>query len=110
MREDLERIPLESTKTIDILDFVDLAQVDPIYFDKTYYLKPSQGGEKAYTLLIEAMSQTGKVAIAKVIIRSKESLAALRVKDQVPTLETIFWPDEIRSPSSLTWGGPGKTP
>ena len=102
--EDLERIPLESTKTIDILDFVDLAQVDPIYFDKTYYLEPSQGGEKAYTLLIEAMSQTGKVAIAKVIIRSKESLAALRVKDQVLIMETIFWPDEIRSPSSLDLG------
>lgn len=102
--EDLERIPLESTKTIDILDFVDLAQVDPVYFDKTYYLEPSAGGEKAYTLLIEAMSQTGKVAIAKVIIRSKQTLAALRVKDQVLIMETIFWPDEIRSPSSLNLG------
>ncbi|HOB11689.1 MAG TPA: Ku protein [Syntrophomonadaceae bacterium] len=102
--EDLERIPLESTKTIDILDFVDLAQVDPIYFDKTYYLEPSQGGEKAYTLLIEAMTQTSKVAIAKVIIRSKQTLAALRVKDQVLIMETIFWPDEIRSPSALDLG------
>jgi len=102
--EDLERIPLESTKTIDILDFVDLAQVDPIYFDKTYYLEPSQGGEKAYTLLIEAMTQTSKVAIAKVIIRSKQTLAALRVKDQVLLMETIFWPDEIRSPSALDLG------
>lgn len=102
--EDLERIPLENTKTIDILDFVDLTQVDPIYFDKTYYLEPSQGGEKAYGLLIEAMSQTGKVAIAKVIIRSKQSLAALRIKDQVLIMETIFWPDEIRSPSALNLG------
>lgn len=102
--EDLERIPLENTKTIDILDFVDLTQVDPIYFDKTYYLEPSQGGEKAYSLLIEAMSQTGKVAIAKVIIRSKQSLAALRIKDQVLIMETIFWPDEIRSPSALNLG------
>lgn len=102
--EDLERIPLESTKTIDILDFVDLAQVDPIYFDKTYYLEPSQGGEKAYTLLIEAMSQTNKVAIAKVVIRSKQTLAALRVKDGVLIMETIFWPDEIRSPASLDLG------
>lgn len=102
--EDLERIPLENTKTIDILDFVDLTQVDPIYFDKTYYLEPSQGGEKAYGLLIEAMSQTGKVAIAKVMIRSKQSLAALRIKDQVLIMETIFWPDEIRSPSALNLG------
>jgi DNA end-binding protein Ku len=102
--EDLERIPLENTKTIDILDFVDLTQVDPIYFDKTYYLEPSQGGEKAYSLLIEAMSQTGKVAIAKVMIRSKQSLAALRIKDQVLIMETIFWPDEIRSPSALNLG------
>lgn len=102
--EDLERIPLENTKTIDILDFVDLTQVDPIYFDKTYYLEPSQGGEKAYGLLVEAMSQTGKVAIAKVMIRSKQSLAALRIKDQVLIMETIFWPDEIRSPSALNLG------
>lgn len=102
--EDLERIPLENTKTIDILDFVDFAEVDPIYFDKTYYLEPSQGGEKAYTLLIEAMAQTGKVAIAKVLIRSKQSLAALRVKDQVLIMETIFYPDEIRSTAGLTLG------
>lgn len=102
--EDLERIPLENTKTIDILDFVDLSQVDPIYFDKTYYLEPSQGGEKAYSLLIEAMTKTAKVAIAKIIIRSKQSLAALRVKDQVLIMETIFWPDEIRSPSDLNLG------
>ncbi len=102
--EDLDRIPLENTKTIDILDFVSLNQVDPIYFDKTYYLEPSAGGEKAYTLLIEAMNNTGKIAIAKVLIRSKQSLAALRVKDGVLIMETIFYPDEIRSPASLTTG------
>lgn len=102
--EDLERIPLDSTKTIDILDFVELNQVDPIYFDKTYYLEPADGGEKAYTLLIEAMTATSKVAIAKVLIRSKQSLAALRVKDKVLIMETIFYPDEIRSPASLNLG------
>lgn len=102
--EDLARIPLESTKTIDILDFVQLEQVDPIYFDKTYYLEPSAGGEKAYTLIIEAMKRTNKVAIAKVIIRSKQSLAALRVKDKTLIMETIFYPDEIRSPDSLSSG------
>lgn len=102
--EDLDRIPLETTKTIDILDFVSLDQVDPIYFDKTYYLEPSAGGEKAYTLLIEAMNTTNKIAIAKVLIRSKQSLAALRAKDNILIMETIFYPDEIRSPASLATG------
>lgn len=102
--EDLERIPLENTKTVDILDFVELNQVDPIYFDKTYYLEPAEGGEKAYTLLIEAMTATSKAAIAKVLIRTKQSLAALRVKDKVLIMETIFYPDEIRSPASLNLG------
>ncbi|KUG04532.1 ku domain protein [hydrocarbon metagenome] len=102
--EDMERIPLENTKTIDILDFVDLAQLDPIYFDKTYYLEASQGGEKAYTLLIHAMEQTGKVAVAKVLIRTKQTLAALRIKEKVLVMETIFYPDEIRSPASLNLG------
>lgn len=102
--EDLERIPLENTKTIDILDFVNLAQVDPIYFDKSYYLEPSAGGEKAYTLLIEAMQQTSKVALARVVIRSKQSLAAIRIKDRYLVMETLFFPDEIRSPQSLNSG------
>ncbi len=101
---DLERIPLENTKTIDILDFVNLPQVDPIYFDKSYYLEAAPGGEKAYSLLIEAMTQTEKVAIARVIIRTKQSLAALRVKDKVLLMETIFYPDEIRSPAGLSPG------
>lgn len=102
--EDLERIPMENTKTVDILDFVDLAEVDPVYFDKTYYLEPSQGGEKAYTLLIEAMAKTNKIAIAKVLIRTKQSLAILRVKEQVLIMETIFYPDEIRSTDGLNLG------
>jgi len=102
--EDLERIPQENTKTIDILDFVKLEQVDPIYFDKTYYLEPTPGGEKAYTLIVEAMRKTKKIAIAKVLIRSKQALAALRVKDKVLVMETIFYPDEIRSPASLNQG------
>jgi len=102
--EDLERIPLENTKTIDILDFVNLEQVDPIYFEKSYYLEAAPGGEKAYSLLIEAMNKTGKVAIARVIIRTKQSLAALRVRDKVLLMETIFYPDEIRSPAGLSPG------
>ncbi len=102
--DDLERIPLQNTKTIDILDFVSLAQVDPVYFDKTYYLEPAAGGEKAYTLLIEAMKSTSKVALARIIIRSKQSLAALRIRDRYLLMETLFFPDEIRSPESLNSG------
>lgn len=102
--EDLERIPQENTKTIDILDFVSLEQVDPVFFDKTYYLEASPGGEKAYTLIVEAMNKTKKIAIAKILIRSKQTLAALRVKDNYLLMETIFYPDEIRSPASLNSG------
>ncbi|MDD4172322.1 MAG: Ku protein [Syntrophomonas sp.] len=102
--EDFERIPQENTKTVDILDFVSLAQVDPIYFDKTYYLEPAAGGEKAYSLIVEAMQKTSKIAIAKIFIRTKQSLAAIRVKDNVLVMETIFYPDEIRSPASLNQG------
>ncbi|HWP98417.1 MAG TPA: Ku protein [Syntrophomonadaceae bacterium] len=102
--EEFERIPVENTRTIDILDFVQLEQVDPIYYDKSYYLEAAPGGEKAYTLLTEAMQQTTKVAVARVVIRSKESLAALRVKDRYLLMETLFFPDEIRSPLSLNNG------
>jgi DNA end-binding protein Ku len=102
--EDFARIPQENTKTIDILDFVKLEQVDPVYFDKSYYLAPSPGGDKAYTLIVEAMKKTGKIAIAKIMIRSKQSLAALRVKEDTLVMETIFYPDEIRSPASLGKG------
>jgi DNA end-binding protein Ku len=102
--DDFARLPGEKTKTIDILDFVDQNQVDPIYFDKSYYLEPASGGEKAYTLIVEAMQQTQKIAIARVMIRSRQSLAALRVHDRVLVMETIFYPDEIRSPATLNQG------
>ncbi|CFY09276.1 Predicted Ku, prokaryotic type [Syntrophomonas zehnderi OL-4] len=102
--EDLESIPQENTKTIDILDFVTLSQVDPVFFDKSYYLEPSPGGEKAYALIIEAMKKTDKIAIARVIIRSRQSLAALRTKEEILIMETIFYPDEIRSSELLNHG------
>lgn len=99
--EDFERLPDGNAKTIDIVDFVDLAEIDPIYFEKSYYLEPNQGGEKAYSLLKKAMTETGKIAVAKVTIRSKETLAVLRVYQNVIVMETIFYPDEIRSASAL---------
>lgn len=101
---DLELLPGEKTKTVDILDFVDLSEIDPVYFDKTYYLEPNPGGEKAYTLLKKAMEETGKIAIARVMIRSKTALACIRVFRNLLTLETMFYPDEIRSPETLSTG------
>lgn len=100
--EDFHRIPEESSRTIDIIDFVDLNEIDPIYYDKTYYLEPSAGGEKAYALLKTAMSETGKTAVAKVMIRSKSALASLRIQDRVVVMETMHYPDEIRSPAGLS--------
>jgi DNA end-binding protein Ku len=95
--EDFDAVPVESSRAIDILQFVDLDEIDPIYFKKTYYLVPEEIGVKAYTLLREAMTETGRVGIAKVSFRDKEHLAALRFKDDVFVLETMFWPDEIRA-------------
>lgn len=102
--EELKKATKEDKNTIDIQDFVSLNQVDPIYFEKTYYLEPARGGDKAYALLIQAMEKAGKVAIAKVQIRSKLTLAVLRVLDDLLVMETIFYPDEIRSSASLNHG------
>lgn len=99
--EDFEGIPDERTKTIDIMDFVDLTEIDPIFFEKSYYLEPSQGGEKAYALLKKAMQNTGKIAVARVTIRSKETLVVLRVYQNVLAMATIFYPDEIRTTAGL---------
>ncbi|MGI6684562.1 MAG: Ku protein [Bacillota bacterium] len=99
--EDLDSLPSQTTKTVDILDFVDLAEIDPIYFSKPYYLAPSEGGLKAYHLLREAMKQTGKIAVAKVTIRSTENLVCLRVYENTVMMETMYFPDEIRSTQNL---------
>jgi len=101
--EELESIPVAATKTIDIVDFGRLDQIDPVYYDKSYYLEPSDGGGKAYALLHRAMEQTGRIAIARVVITTKESLAAIRTfKDGVLTLHTMHFPEEVRSPAGLT--------
>jgi DNA end-binding protein Ku len=95
-KEELESLSTEATKTIQILDFVDLHEIDPIYFQKTYYLSPDQAGANAYNLLLEAMRSSGRIGIANISIRSKGSLAAIRVVDNCLAMETIFYPDEIR--------------
>jgi DNA end-binding protein Ku len=95
--EDFDAVPVESSRAIDIVQFVDLEEIDPIYFQKSYYLVPEETGLKAYTLLRQAMQADGRVAISKVAFREKEHLAALRFKDDVFILETMYWPDEIRA-------------
>jgi DNA end-binding protein Ku len=100
-KEELDQLTEESNKSITILDFVDLTEIDPIYFQKTYYLSPDQAGANAYRLLMEAMRQTGKIGIAKISIRSKSSLAAIRVLEECIAIETIFYPDEVRPASQV---------
>jgi DNA end-binding protein Ku len=99
--EDLDRLDIELTHSIDILDFVDLDEIDPIYFRKAYYLVPQDDAEKPYRLLVRALDETGKVGIAKVVIRNKQHLAALRPHDGVLVLETMFYADEVRKPESV---------
>ena len=96
--EELDQIPAESIKAIDVVSFVPLDQIDPIYFKKPYYLAPEPSGIKAYKLLQQALGDSGRVGLAKITLREKEQLATLRVKDGVFVLETMHWPDEIRPP------------
>src|SRR6185295_17975357 len=88
-------------RTIDIEEFVDLEQIDPIYYDHPYYLAPDKGAGKAYKLLLDAMEEADKVAIARVVIRSKENLVALRSYKGAITLETMLFPDEVVDPQSI---------
>lgn len=101
--EELDSVQPAKTKTIDIEDFVDLAEIDPIFYDHPYYLAPATGGAKPYRLLLEAMRETEKVAIAKVVIRQKESLVAIRALPDHDVLEmaTMLFADEVVDPDRL---------
>ncbi len=96
--EDLSGLPLTTSRTIDVLQFVPLEQVDPIYFAKSYYLEPDKTGTKPYALLRDALEESGRVALVKIALRQREQLATLRVRDGVFVLETMLWPDEVRTP------------
>lgn len=96
--DDFADLPLSSTKSVDVLQFVPGEQIDPIYFAKSYYLEPEKGAVKPYILLRDALVESGQVGVVKVAIRSREQLATLRVRDDVIVLETMLWPDEIRTP------------
>jgi DNA end-binding protein Ku len=94
--EDFDAVPVASSRAIDIVQFVEFDEIDPVMFKKSYYLVPEETGAKAYSLLREAMKEDDRVGIAKVSFRDKEHIAALRFKDDAFVLETMFWPDEIR--------------
>jgi DNA end-binding protein Ku len=97
--EEFASVGVESIKAIDVVTFVPLEDIDPIYYNKTYYVAPEPSGIKAYKLLQEALEAEGQVGIAKVALRDKEHLATIRLKDGVFVLETMYWPDEIREPA-----------
>src|SRR5207247_8748629 len=99
--QDLHRLDIELTHSIDICDFVDLDEIDPVFFRKAYYLLPAEGAEKPYRLLARALEETGKVGIAKVVIRNKQHLAALRPYEGILVLETMYYADEVRKPEKV---------
>src|SRR5688500_5841690 len=100
--EDFKRVQLKSNQMVEIKEFVDLKDIDSRYFDQPYFLAPEKNGAKAYTLLHDALAQSGKVGIAKVVIRPpREHLAAVRPVDGVLALEVLHFPDELRDPGEL---------
>ena len=96
--DDIDRLDIELTHTIDICDFVSIDEIDPLYFRKGYYLLPQEGAEKPYRLLLKALDETGRVAIAKVVIRNKQHLACIRPVNDTLVLETMYYADEVRRP------------
>jgi DNA end-binding protein Ku len=108
-RDELEQLDPKKTRAIEIKDFVDLDQIDPIFFDHPYYLGPDKGAEKAYALLVKAMAASNKVAIARFVLRNKENLAALRPMDGVMTMATMRFADEVVSPTEITETIEGET-
>jgi DNA end-binding protein Ku len=103
--EDLDHLPVKTIHTVDISDFVKLEEVDPIYFDKSYYLAPEETGAKAFVLLRQALEQTGRAAVAKVAIRDKESLCLVRPYEDVLSMDTLFYANEIRSTKDIAVDG-----
>jgi len=99
--DELDALDPKATRTIDIEEFVDLADIDPIYYDHSYYLAPTAGGAKPYRLLLDAMREAGKVGIGRVVLRSKQQLCALRPGDEVLMLTTMLFGDEVLAPDRL---------
>lgn len=108
--EDFKKVNPEATQSVDILEFVELDKIDPMYFDKPYYLEPTKQGRHAYALLREALARANKVAIARVVIRTKEALAAVKPSGDALVLELMHWADEIVEQSDLDFPGDIKLP
>lgn len=100
-KDEMSALAPEKTRAIDVQDFVDIEEIDPMYFDSPYYLGPAEGAEKAYSLLAAAMESSGKAAIARFVFRNKEHLAAIRASGSVLTLTTMRFADEVVSPGEL---------
>jgi DNA end-binding protein Ku len=96
--EDLAQLPLPTARSIEVLNFSPADQVDPILWNRSYYVEPEPAGARAYVLLRDALDRSGRVAVTKVALRQRESLATLRTRDGLLVLETMLWPDEIRVP------------
>ncbi len=109
-KDEMAALAPEKTRAIDVQDFVDIEEIDPMYFDSPYYLGPAEGAEKAYSLLAAAMEASGKAAIARFVFRNKEHLAALRANDGVLTLTTMRFADEVVPPAELDDALPDKKP
>lgn len=99
--DELKSVGKSRSQTIDIVDFVELTDIDPVYFDKTYYIAPETTGIKAYRLLQAAMQETGKIAVAKTVLRNAQTLACVRTHKDLLVVETLFWPDEVRRTDEL---------
>jgi DNA end-binding protein Ku len=100
-QEELDALDPRATKTIDLEEFVDLAEIDPVYYDNAYHLAPATGGAKAYRLLLSAMEEAGKVAIGRFVLRTRQQLCALRPADGVLMLSTMLFGDEVHAPQRL---------
>jgi DNA end-binding protein Ku len=109
-KDEMSALAPEKTRAIEVKDFVDLEEIDPIYFDSPYYLGPAEGAERAYSLLAKAMEASGKVAIARFVFRNKEHLAAIRATDGVLTLTTMRFADEVVPAGELEDVVPEKAP
>jgi DNA end-binding protein Ku len=94
--EELESVAVERRRTIDIVSFIDIEEVDPVYYDRTYYVAPQDAANKPYTLLLEALKQTGKAAVGKIVLSSKEHLVLLRPAGDALAIELLFYPEDVR--------------
>lgn len=99
--EELEGLNRERSQTLDIVHFTESKEIDPVYYDNTYYLAPEQSGRKAYALLTQALGDTNKIAVARTVLRAGEAMACIRMSDGVLVMQTLYWPSEVRSTAEL---------